>query len=111
LCVYHWHGDGFELLAGARLRAMSSTFPNAAVSMVEIAYGVQLHPGIDGAIMRRWIEAGIEDGDMKHNSAQSGAEQEAMGHIHEPGMQAWFDRFLAHWLDAAGAAPDSEAGE
>jgi GMP synthase (glutamine-hydrolysing) len=107
LHVYHWHGDGFELPAGGTLLATGSTFPNEAFSMGANVYGVQFHPEIDGAIMRRWIAAGIEDGDMKHNGAQSGAEQEALHQIHEPGMQAWLDRFLAHWLDA----PDREAGE
>jgi len=104
LHVYHWHGDGFELPAGGKLLATGSTFPNEAFSMSENAYGVQFHPEIDGAIMRRWIKVGIEDGDMKHNGAQSGEEQEALRRIHEPGMQAWLDRFLAHWLDAPDAA-------
>ena len=103
LHVYHWHGDGFEMPAGGKLLATGSTFPNEAFSMDENAYGVQFHPEIDGAIMRRWIKAGIEDGDMKHNGVQSGEQQEALRRIHEPGMQAWLDRFLAHWLGAPDA--------
>ena len=117
LHVYHWHGDGFELPAGGTLLATGSTFPNEAFSMGENAYGVQFHPEIDGAIMRRWIEAGIEDGDMKHNGAQSGEEQEALRHIHEPGMQAWFDRFPrrlargAGWRAARGGRMTRVAGK
>ncbi len=109
LHVYHWHGEGFELPRDAELLAAGSTFPNEAFRLGRSAYGVQFHPEVNEAIMRRWVGAGVEDGDILHDGAQSGETQEALRRLHEAGMHRWLEGFVRAWL-GDGEAVRGEAG-
>ena len=53
--VLHWHGDGCELPAGARLLASSKVCP---VQMFQLgrSFGMQFHPEIDGPTACLWAE-------------------------------------------------------
>lgn len=101
LHVYHWHHEGFELPAGARLLATGEIFPNQAYRYGRKAFGLQFHPEVAAAMRRRWTSEAARE--LARPGAQSAAEQEAKGARHETRMHAWLARFLAYWLTEAGA--------
>lgn len=98
LYVYQWHGEGFELPAGAELLAQGEMFRNQVFRYGETAYGVQFHPEVTGEIMSRWTRI------ARHRLALPGAqahdEQRANFGRCESGIERWLERFLARWLRA-----------
>ena len=58
--VFHWHGDTFDLPAGARHLAFSDRYPHQAFRVGERAWGLQFHLEITEAMIRDWIEQAEE---------------------------------------------------
>ena len=56
LVSLQWHGDTFDLPAGAVRLARSPTVPNQAFRAGERAYGVQFHLEVTGEMAREWAE-------------------------------------------------------
>lgn len=54
LPTLQWHGDTFDLPAGAVLLASSPAFPNQAFRVGRAAYGVQFHVEVSGGLAREW---------------------------------------------------------
>jgi GMP synthase (glutamine-hydrolysing) len=50
----HWHGDTFDLPAGAQHLAKSDLYPNQAFAIENFALGLQFHPEVTAAGMERW---------------------------------------------------------
>ena len=50
--VFQWHGDTYDLPAGARILAKSELYPQAF--RIGTAVGLQFHLEVDGAMIRRW---------------------------------------------------------
>jgi GMP synthase-like glutamine amidotransferase len=57
LVVLHWHGDTFELPAGARHLARSERYPNQAFRLGPCAWGLQFHLEVDGAAVAAFLAA------------------------------------------------------
>lgn len=55
LPVMQWHGDAFDLPAGATLLARSSACENQAFRVGERAYGVLFHPEVGTPEARDWL--------------------------------------------------------
>ncbi len=55
--VFHWHGDTFDLPAGAVHLARGSTCPQQAFRYGQRAYGVQFHPEITAEMVAHWLAA------------------------------------------------------
>ncbi len=53
--VFHWHGDTFDLPAGAELLARGETCANQAFRVGANAWGVQFHPEVTTAIIDDWL--------------------------------------------------------
>jgi len=53
--LFHWHGDTFELPAGAVHLAASSTCQNQAFRYGERIYGFQFHLEVDQPMIDRWL--------------------------------------------------------
>jgi GMP synthase (glutamine-hydrolysing) len=51
-----WHGDTFDLPAGATLLASSPGFPNQAFRYGRAAYGIQFHLEVLPAMAREWAQ-------------------------------------------------------
>jgi GMP synthase (glutamine-hydrolysing) len=98
--VYQWHREGCELPDCARLLATCATpgaFPAQAFGC-GAAIGVQFHPEITYAQVRRWTGHNTGRLDMKGARQQH---EHIEGHIaHGPKVQAWLDRFLDRWVRA-----------
>lgn len=96
LYVYQWHLEGFELPAGAQLLATGEAFPNQAFVFGGHAFGLQFHPEVRPAIVRRWI------GQSGHMLAEPGAHPEQRqleDAVRFDGpMHRWMERFLDRHL-------------
>jgi GMP synthase (glutamine-hydrolysing) len=55
--VFHWHGDTFDLPAGAALLARGETCRQQAFRYGNRAYGLQFHPEMTAAMVDLWLEA------------------------------------------------------
>jgi len=56
LGTLQWHGDTFELPAGATLLAQSPLYPNQAFRVGALAYGLQFHLEASPEMAARWLE-------------------------------------------------------
>ena len=57
LSVLHWHGDTFDLPAGATHLASSPRYANQAFRVGENAWGFQFHIEVDGEAVESFLEA------------------------------------------------------
>lgn len=53
--VLHWHGDSFEIPAGAERLAGTARYPNQAFAVGRHALALQFHPEVTAAGMERWF--------------------------------------------------------
>lgn len=110
LHVYQWHREGFELPVGAELLATGKAFPNQAFRYGERAWGLQFHPEVSPAIVRRWMAHSA------HMLAEPGAhcerrQLEDTARFDEP-MRRWMARFLdRHLLPCVASGPAASGSE
>jgi GMP synthase (glutamine-hydrolysing) len=55
--AFHWHGDTFDLPAGAVHLAASDRYQHQAFRVGDTAYGLQFHVELDRALARDWAHA------------------------------------------------------
>jgi len=94
--VYHWHGEGFTLPAGAELLARGATFPNQMIRFGARSYGVQFHPEVTRTILERWSGEAHEH--LQRPGAQCYQAQIDGCALHDDAMDRWTAHFLDHWL-------------
>jgi GMP synthase (glutamine-hydrolysing) len=95
--VLHWHGDTFDLPAGASLLASTKTTPHQAFAVGAHALGLQFHAEADAARIESWLightvelrAAGCDIRALREASARHGAEVARAGRA-----------LLAEWLTA-----------
>ena len=54
LRLLHWHGDTFDLPAGADHLGSTEAYPNQAFALGRHALGLQFHPEVRTAVRERW---------------------------------------------------------
>ncbi len=88
--VYQWHREGFDAPRDACLLAKGRDFPAQAMRCGEAAFGLQFHPEVTYAMIRRWTTKG-------HERMDAPGAQPAAAHL-----DGWFqfDHAIARWLDA-----------
>jgi GMP synthase (glutamine-hydrolysing) len=59
--VFQWHGDGFELPAGAIRLATSAHYGTQAFRLGKTIYGLQFHLEVTPRMIERWIEERSKD--------------------------------------------------
>ena len=59
--VFQWHGDGFDLPAGAIRLASSVNYLNQAFRLNRNVYGLQFHLEVTPRMITRWIEERSRD--------------------------------------------------
>jgi GMP synthase (glutamine-hydrolysing) len=59
--VFQWHGDTFDLPAGATLLASSNAFPNQLIRVGRNAYGFQFHLEVTQKMIREWLMENAEE--------------------------------------------------
>ena len=94
-----WHGDSFDLPAGATLLASSPAYPNQAFRAGPTAYGVQFHLEVTQAMAEEWatvpayeqsLEAVLGPGALAGLLADFGAERAAMHRHARTLFEAWW---------------------
>ncbi|WP_099589160.1 glutamine amidotransferase [Stenotrophomonas maltophilia] len=93
--VLHWHGEAFELPAGARRLAGTPACRHQAFAIGHHALALQCHPELDARQFERWLightleltQAGIDPTDLRAQARRYGAPLAAAA-------TAMFD----HWL-------------
>jgi GMP synthase (glutamine-hydrolysing) len=94
--VLHWHGDTFELPAGAELLASTSAYSNQAFAVGPTVLGLQFHPEVDARRFEQWlIGHGGELAAAKLDIAKLRATVKDGGRA----LQAAAARMLGRWLD------------
>ncbi len=96
LHVYHWHKEGFELPAGAKLLARGDAFPYQAYLYGSNAYGLQFHPEVTADVASAWIKSAADH--LRRPGAQPAERQMALAPRFDQALHDWFDKFLDHWL-------------
>lgn len=94
--VYHWHREGFGLVAGMEQLAVGEVFENQAVRYGSTAYGLQFHPEVSFQLMNRWAQSA--PGKLSAPGAQHLALQRQQGGRHDRAGKAWLSSFLDGWL-------------
>ena len=104
--AFQWHGDAFELPAGATLLATGDRVPNQAFRVGDRAWGTQFHLEVNGSELDFWLNEFAREGDLKADWGKSEDEvrREADRSIveHEARGREVFERFTRI---AAGAGP------
>ncbi len=96
--VLHWHGDTFDLPAGAAHLAASARYANQAFAVGPHALGLQFHPEVQAPALERWyVGHACELGAARIDVPQLRAE----GVRHAPALQEAARRFWHRWLDTA----------
>jgi len=95
--VLHWHGDQFEIPAGASRLAQTPGFPNQAFAIGPSILGLQFHLEADYTRIERWLVGyahelaahRLDPGILRHQARQSGPQlAKVAGHV----FGAWLDR-------------------
>ena len=64
--VFHWHGDTFDLPAGAVYLASSERYRHQAFRIGERAWGFQFHLEMTEAMIKDWVEVAEEKSKVKN---------------------------------------------
>jgi GMP synthase (glutamine-hydrolysing) len=97
--VLHWHGDMFDVPAGAKLLASSAICSNQAFRLGRRLFGLQFHCEVDAGNVEAFLRS---DGDfvVRANGPEGVARVRAMTAIHvQPSMRTG-DTFLGNILRA-----------
>ncbi len=94
--VLHWHGDTFDLPAGAQHLASSALYPNQAFAVGRYGLALQFHPEILGKNVERWLighacELSVAKIDIP---ALRLATQQQAGRLQQAATRVW-ERWLA----------------
>src|SRR3546814_529324 len=98
--MLHWHGDTFDLPAGAELLASTPLYPHQAFASGEAALGLQCHPEATARGLERWFighaveiaaTPGVTVPDLRADTAR-----------HAGRLEAANRRFFDGWLRRAG---------
>jgi GMP synthase (glutamine-hydrolysing) len=95
--VLHWHGDTFDLPAGAVHLASTSQCRNQAFSLGRRTLGLQFHAEVQAAAIESWLighaaeiaaTPGISAGGLRTDTGRHASRLEVQGR-----------KFFHHWLD------------
>jgi GMP synthase (glutamine-hydrolysing) len=96
--VLHWHGDTFDLPAGASHLAATAQYPNQAFALGAQVLAMQFHPEVQAAALERWyVGHACELGAARINVRQLRADSAR----HAPSLLQVARRFWGCWLDGA----------
>ncbi|NQE50838.1 glutamine amidotransferase [Herbaspirillum rubrisubalbicans] len=96
--VLHWHGDTFDLPAGARHLAASARYPHQAFAWGRHCLALQFHPEVDVRTVEHWLVSHAHE--IAHTRDISVARLRADAKRHRPQFEAAMRRFWQGWLDS-----------
>ncbi|MEE9276337.1 MAG: glutamine amidotransferase [bacterium] len=108
--VFQWHGDTFDLPAGAVRLASSERYPNQAFRFGRRGYAFQYHLEVGAGDIRTWLDVFGEDAASPRSDADPEAILRAMPDRLEA-LNARSERLFLRWLALAGLAPGAGEGQ
>lgn len=96
LAVLHWHGDTFDLPAGAKLLASTKRYPHQAFMLEDFALALQFHPEVTKRGLEHWYvghTCELRAKNISINKLRADAQANA------PNLQAAAAEFWRLWLD------------
>lgn len=96
LHLFHWHGDTFDLPAGARHLASTDLYANQAFSVDRHALALQFHPEVTELGLERWYVGHACELRQKEVSVP---QLRASAHRYAPALLEAAQRFWNLWLD------------
>jgi len=94
--VFHWHGDTFDLPAGALHLATSELYANQAFAIEDFALGLQFHPEVIAANLESWY---VGHACELHHAGVAVEVLRAAARENGPALEAAAARFWNLWLD------------
>lgn len=94
--VLHWHGDTFELPAGAERLASTPLTPNQAFAVGSTALGLQFHAEVDPARIEAWLVG--HAGELTQAAIPLPALRQATA-LHGQAAMSAGQALLGRWLD------------
>jgi GMP synthase (glutamine-hydrolysing) len=95
--VFHWHGDTFDLPAGAVHLAKSDRYAHQAFTIGDFALGLQFHPEVTAAGLESWY---VGHACELNHAGISPAHLRAAACEYSPALEAAAPRFWDLWLDS-----------
>jgi GMP synthase (glutamine-hydrolysing) len=96
LPVFHWHGDTFDLPAGARHLAKSERYAHQAFTIGDFALGLQFHPEVTAADLESWY---VGHASELHHAGISAAALRAAAYEHSEALETAAAQFWERWLN------------
>jgi GMP synthase (glutamine-hydrolysing) len=98
--VLHWHGDTFDLPAGAERLASTALYPNQAFAWGPAALGLQFHPEVTAPALEHWLIG--HAGEIARTEGVSVARLRADAARHADRLCLAATRVFSGWLDQIG---------
>jgi GMP synthase (glutamine-hydrolysing) len=96
LYLFHWHGDTFDLPAGALHLAKTNLYENQAFAIENYALALQFHPEVTEPGLERWYVGHACELGLKRISVQ---QLRTDAHKHAPALVKAAAQFWNLWLD------------
>jgi GMP synthase (glutamine-hydrolysing) len=107
--AFQWHGDAFDLPAGATLLAAGDRVPNQAFRIGDRAWGTQFHLEVNGAELDFWLNEFARQGNLERDwgKSEETVRDEAERYIadHEARGREVFERFTRIAAEAESSPP------
>ena len=94
--VLHWHGDTFDLPAGAQLLASTELTANQAFRWKKRGLALQFHPEVTAQGMERWYIGHSTDIHLIDNLGVAALREQTERHAYNMDVHA--SRFIEEWL-------------
>ena len=94
--MLHWHGDTFDLPAGAQLLASSANYPHQAFSIGR-ALALQFHVEVEPVGLEQWF-IGFT-GDLRRHGPNTLKQLRLDTCAEAQGVKARCEAFIRRWLD------------
>ena len=98
--VFHWHGDTFDLPAGAELLASTAVYPHQAFSVGPRVLALQFHPEVTPLGLERWYVGHCCD--LANPDRPSLAQLRRDARHFGQGLESSGRTFMAEWLAGLG---------
>ena len=98
--VFQWHGQGFDIPAGAKHLAESDDCPGQAMSYQDTAWGFQFHLELDEGLIRRWMNSPSYLAEL-HASGLGHTPEKILADTQQflPPTRRLAERVFGNWLD------------
>lgn len=96
LHLFHWHGDTFDMPAGATRRAETQHYQNQAFMIGDFALGLQFHPEVTAQGLERWYvghacELGVKKISVPDLRAAAARHASALAEAAQQFWNGWLD--------------------